>query len=335
MVVSSKLFLKRHLRLLLTLSSVLSIMISGCGAGNDRLSKESSESQRTTDQPRGRAASFNPIGDLLTQVDSGIKSVQESSSEANAAVRFLILHQQPLAVDEETQAKLTQLHFKRTSELLAKGGINSLIRSKLINRFTVTSAAMTDELPINLDVFTPIAERQKLDLSALQGLVFVSYQGQALHKGLQLQVSCGVTQTVAESELLSSRKVAPLIVSLPTFEIFELPDFVTKCSDPQESWVRPAAELVQDQVRLISRGMNQWGRPELELGPLPRSEAPKLYPLFMTALTQLRNQPFTDQKNIMINKEDVSLGECQRPAHHYDLSCRRLSLTSGQSPTSP
>jgi hypothetical protein len=74
-------------------------------------------------------------------------------------------------------------------------------------------------------------------------------------------------------------------------------------------------------VRIISRGLNQWGRPELELGPLSRDEAPKRYPLFLKVMESVRSGVFPAEE-----AGGVKLTDCLRPPHHYDTTCRRLSL---------
>ena len=268
---------------------------------------------------------FNPIGDLLSQAQNLLKAIEDPSPEAKAISRVLILHERSLSQNEDSLKHLAELHFKFTSQSLESEGVSSLARSKLIDRFQVTTLSDDEELPINLDALNSSSSRLGVQLSDYKGLTFISYQGQALKSGLQIRTNCQIAIKLADSELLKSSKPA-LIVSLSTFEVNDLTTYITRCADPRESWVRPMAELEGEQVRLVTRGLNQWGRPELELGPLSKSDAPKHFPLFMKTIEAVRSTELRSLK--MLKTEDISVQftECIRPPHHYDQECRRLVI---------
>ena len=192
------------------------------------------------------------------------------------------------------------------------------------SRGSLWSRVFGDEaLPINLNALKPSADKMGIKIGDYQGLTFVSYHGQALRGGLQLKTTCQVASGLAESEMLRSSR-PPLIASLSTLEVMDLATHSARCADQNERWIRPVAELDKGEVRLISRGLNQWGRPELELGPLARNHAPKRFPLFMQAIEAMQSAKLETVNQIKIGQRHFKLADCLRPSHHYDEGCRRL-----------
>ena len=288
------------------------IVLTGCGSGLPQAPNTTAQSASET---------FNPLEDLLGQAQSALKDLEDPSPQAEAVVRFVIFTTKALPQTDATFETLVNAHFKLTAQTLTSHKISKLAVSKLIDRFSVSHLSAQDDLPINLGAFTSAAQQQKLDLSSVQGLTFVTYQGRALKGGLQLDVTCKVTSRLATSPVLSAVAEAGVwVASLATLEVLDIAKFDQRCRDPQEHWVRPGAELVSKKVRMISRGLNQWGRPELELGPLSKDQAPKRYPRFLKAIEAARSGRFPE-KELMKSP----LSSCQRPPHHYETSCRRLT----------
>ena len=289
---------------------------AGCGGASTSLktreSTTSNESAHTT---------FNPLEDLLGQAQSALRDLEDPAPEAEAVVRFVIFTAGLLPQTEATLESLMSAHFKLTARALQSNNVDKLAISKLSDRFSVTHLSARDELPINLHAFAGSAQKQRADLSSLKGLTFVSYQGHALRDGLQLKITCEVTAKLAASRVLKpAAQDGVWIASLATLDVLDLATFTQRCQDQSERWIRPGAELIGQEVRVISRGLNQWGRPELELGPLSKDQAPKMYPRFLRAMEAARAGSFP-QKTL----ENAQLGPCLRPPHHYETSCRRLT----------
>lgn len=200
-----------------------------------------------------------------------------------------------------------------------------MVSSKLAERFQVLSLPIQDDLPINLQVLNHALSRLQAQLSDFKGITIVSYQGQALKNGLQLSLSCSITESLSQHQLFSNQQQNLLVASLASFEVFDLAGFHQLCKTPNYPWLRPVAELINPQeVRLVTRGLNQWGRPELELGPIPKSSVAKLFPKFIAITEALRTQ---DQEKTLQQFKALKFTQCLRAETHYDLSCQRIQLS--------
>ena len=302
-----------HIALITLLSACGLSSLAGCGGGQG-VSSPKVESANAADQ-------FNPLGDLLSQAQSALTELEDPSPEAEAVTRFVILTAEALPADEASLEALVTSHFKLTTQALLKRRVNRIAVSKLIDRFSVTHLPVQADLPINIEAFQASAQSREIKLSDLRGLTFVSYQGRALRQGLQVSVTCQVSALLTDDPLIRTlARGGVWVASLSTLELLSPQEFSQRCQDPRERWVKPGAELVEGGVRLISRGLNQWGRPELELGPLSRDLAPKRYPLFRKVMEAVRSGSFPESE-----VEGVKLVDCLRPPHHYDTTCRRLT----------
>ena len=305
----------------LTLSIISALAISCSSQAGQLQKREAREEIKRRDQ--STTAQFNPLGDLLSQAQDLLKAIEDPSPKATATTRFLVLHGRAIGSDDEAQRSLATLHFSLTTKALQTSEVNALVRSKLVDRFQVASLSGDEALPINLNALKPSADKIGIKISDYQGLTFVSYHGQALKGGLQLKTTCQVASGLAESEMLRS-PLPPMIASLSTLEVMDTATHSARCADRNELWIRPVAELDKGGVRLISRGLNQWGRPELELGPLARNHAPKRFPLFMHAIEAMQSAKLETVNRIKIGQRHFKLADCLRPSHHYDEGCRRL-----------
>ena len=288
----------------------------GCGGSSTTQSSPPPTSTSSTTNDH-----FNPLGDLLGQAQAALQELEDPSPHAEAVSRFVIFTTKTLPQTDAVFESLVSAHFSLTNQVLQAHKVSKLAISKLSDRFSVTHLSTQNELPINLEAFAGAAQHHKLSLQSITGLTFVSYQGRALKRGLQINVICKVTSRLTTSPSLREiTRGGVWIGSLSTLEILDVAEFAQRCDSSQEHWIRPGAELVDHEVRMISRGLNQWGRPELELGPLPKDQAPKQFPHFMKAIETMRSGPFPQGKLIK-----HKLSNCLRPPHHYETSCRRLT----------
>lgn len=308
--------LNQHLRLLPLSLMVVIVLLSACSRVTHCVN---TPLEQRSNKP---SPSFNPLGDLLNQAQVALKSLEDPHPDAEASVRFILLHKTPLPDDKRSLAALTEVHFKITTKMLKSNGINSLVSSKLADRFQVATVSNATDLPISLDVLQSSLSRLKVTAEDFKGLTFVTYQGHALKSGLHLKATCAIAQKLSESDIFNQHSDL-LIASLSTFEAFELPEFADRCKDDHYPWVRIVAELVGDQVRLLTRGLNQWGRPELEVGPIQKSQAPMAFPKLVKIVERLRLGPLFSSLTPL---KSMAFHDCLRPEHHYDLSCRRIQF---------
>ena len=305
--------LSRLPRLLLPIS----ILSLACGGPTP------SQTTTRTSTP-SESVSFNPLEDLLSQASSAVDQLQDPSLDAEAVVRFVIFTPSALPSTEASQEHLATTHFEATSTALKSSDVPAIALSKLAERFSVAHLSPSADLPLNRDAFIAANPTTGAHLSTYQGLTFVSYQGRALKKGLQISINCKITEALINKGPLRELSQSDVMIGvLSTIELLDAAQLSERCQDATERWVKPAAERLEEGVRLITRGLNQWGRPELELGPLPPEKARELYPLLVTIMTESITQPYPKMGTV---KEGITLGTCQRPAHHYDTTCMRIQL---------
>ena len=307
----------RIITLYLLCFSIVMISCIACGSSDTVRKKRISKKVRTQ-------ASFNPLGDLLAQAQSALKKLEDPNPKAQSRVSFALLHKQAFPSDEASQLALSQAHFSLTTAQLKAAGINSLVSSKIAERFQVLTLPTQTELPIDLKVLKPSLERLKANLSDYQGISIISYQGQALKRGLQITLNCSITEALSQHKLFKNNQDSLLIASLASFEVFDRVDFAQKCQTANYPWLKPVAELLNSkELRLITRGLNQWGRPELELGPIEKSKIAEVFPKFVAITESLRTTTLAKTLDAF---KTLQFSECLRPENHYDLSCQRVIL---------
>ena len=275
----------------------------------------------TVSPQKPRVTPFNPLGDLLAQAQKALEELEDPHPKAQARVRYVIFSPQSLPSDEKTQMELQQAHFEFTSKVLKEAGLNSLIRSKLADRYTVNYLNLDQDLPININVFKPTLQKLGHTLDQFKSLIFVSYQGQALNQGQQLTTNCAITHQLSTHSLLTAKTTPILIGSLATFLVYPQEEFQNACQDTATTWFKPSIELVDKQVRLVSSGLSQWGRPDLELGPMSKDQARQALPSLVQFMNEIKLGRYPEQRQ---EHQLFDFETCLRPSHHYELECVRL-----------
>ena len=267
---------------------------------------------------------FNPLGNLLAQAQSALKKIEDPDPKAQSRVSFALLHKHVFPQDEASQLALSQAHFSLSVSKLKAAGVNSLVSSKLAERFQIITLPTQTDLPIDLKVLEPALIRLKSKLSDYKGISIISYQGHALQQGLHINLSCSITKALSEHKLFMDYQNSLLIASLASFEVFDLPEFAQHCATANYPWLKPVAELLnQNEVRLITRGLNQWGRPELEWGPIQKSQLAKVFPKFIAITESVRSKNLSETLKAF---QKLKFTKCQRPENHYDLTCQQIEF---------
>ena len=139
-----------------------------------------------------------------------------------------------------------------------------------------------------------------------------------LKKLAHLKALCASTLKV-----LSAHIEQGVVANLSTFEVMDAPALQARCQELGQAWTRPAAELLKgDKVRLISRGLAQFGRPDLESTPISKSKAPQLFQRFQKNMQLLRTGPYLKVGDRLDGRK---LHPCVRPEHTYDVECVRVT----------
>lgn len=165
-------------------------------------------------------------------------------------------------------------------------------------------------------------------MRAARGVVFVSYRGPALKARAHLRAACAASEAA-----LAAVDGVVLATPLGTLEPLDAPALRERCAaladpgaDLMGSWVRPALDALDGgELRLVSRGLAQLGRPDLELGPLPRAAAPALLGPFQEVLRASQAGPaLRAGGEARAGERRFALAACERPAHAYEGDCVRL-----------
>ena len=317
LVTTEKSLMSQPIALAYACFSILLFFCSACGP---------TQSKSNTLRPKKtqNESQFNPLGDLLAQAQSALKKLEDPDPKAKSRVSFALLHKKVFPQDEASQQALSQAHFSLSVAKLKAAGVNSLVSSKLAERFQVLTLPTQADLPIDLKVLEPALTKLKSKLSDYKGISIVSYQGHALQQGLQINLNCSITKALSEHELFMNYQDSLLIASLASFEVFELPEFTKYCATTNYPWLKPVAELLnQNEVRLITRGLNQWGRPELEWGPIQKSQLAESFPKFIAIIESLRTKTLAETLKAF---KALKFVKCSRPENHYDLACQQIDF---------
>lgn len=291
------------------------------------------------------AAPVDPLGALLQRAQKGSDALRDPHAEASASVSLVLLLKEPLS-EEQAQAptrKALNAALKRAQSLLHNAqAAKALTPKALIKGLSITSLKVDEAFPLNINALTASARDEALSAQALtqKGALIVSYRGGALKGGAQLGLTCEAARG-ALSTLSTEAQASVLIFSLESLSHLTTEALEARCelSSPSKlnieglkplvaSWVRPDIEALEGgQLRFVSRGRAQFGRAELELGPLSQTEARPLWPLFVNEVLSSGRAPHNTQR--------FTRGDCLRPEHAYEGRCARLIPRVNGAPREP
>jgi hypothetical protein len=191
----------------------------------------------------------------------------------------------------------------------------TLVPQELLKNTKLSYAIVDQNLPINLEALIQSSGDFQEVLKKAQSVSFVKYQGRKLKQQQQIKWICQLTQSI-------SAQFAPnaVIVNLSTFEALNLNQLMERCQNLNQGWYKPAIEMRDDQkVKLFSRGLSQFARPDLESDALSKDQASQSFIAFQKDLSWLRFNKFKAKKSKELNGKIVS--PCERDPLYYDHQC--------------
>jgi len=274
-----------------------------------------------------RSAAQDPLEELLRRAQEGVTALREPGAEPSAITMLWLSAE--LATDDElkvlTDRAITAARLSAATTL-AELKVEGVKPGLLVQRLNLSQSPVDERFPINLaglkaSLRSPLQREQ---LSAAKAALILSYRGDSLKGGAQLKLICAAAQSVFKSVFKgrAASGEAGLLISLESRSALEPEALSARCaalSGPRAAseWARPDIEALEGgQLRLVSRGLAQLGRPELELGPLKPEQARELWPAFQEAL----------QRGVAQTAQ-LSLSDepCARPSYAYEGRCVRLS----------
>jgi hypothetical protein len=262
--------------------------------------------------------SADPLGQLLHQAQSDQKKVERSDPNypqgIMAVSTFAMFSSTRLIPHHE---KYQQAFYDQIQKKMVSLKIPKVVRQKIQERFSLVTVPINEDLPINISVFTQMNHPLTAVIKQAKDIMFIRYRGNALHQAKHLQLLCSGLKSVTAKIQNHTNSLA--LAHLSTLQLLEAKALTELCGVPLRKWVRPAVELVNAQnVRLISRGLAQFGQSDLESNVMNKSIAPqwiRAFQLDMQSLETSRPLQAGDQW------QGHSIKKCQRPTHYYDLHC--------------
>ena len=283
----------------------------GCGASAHTPTPEGASSPSS---PAVAPEAPGPLGALLLNARSAEAQFEENREDGRAlkAVATLALFTAQVVGEAEANA-LAQRADRAVRDRLKKDRAPSALLSRLARRFAMVPAEVTADLPIRVEAFLGGAGASRAGVETARGVIFLRYADAPLSDHAHLRALC------ASALALGGELEGAVIGNVSTLETFDLPAFSARCASINARWVRPAVELIEGgQVRFISRGLSQFGRPDLESAPMSKDQAPKLFKRFQEDIELLRMGP---HRAVGERLGGHTLSACQRPSHHFELEC--------------
>jgi len=270
-----------------------------------------------------RSSAQDPLEELLKRAQAGVEALQEPGAEPSAITMLWLSAE--LATDDElkvlTDRAITAARLSAAATL-TELQVEGVKPGLLVQRLNLSQSPIDERFPMNLAGLKASlrSPAQREQLSAAKAALILSYRGDSLKGGAQLKLICAAAQSLFKGSSASLK--AGLLISLESLSALEIEGLSTRCSalsGPRAAseWARPDIEALEGgQLRLVSRGLAQLGRPELELGPLKPEQARALWPAFQEAL----------QRGVAQTAQ-LSLSDepCARPSYAYEGRCVRLS----------
>lgn len=268
------------------------------------------------------AAQADPLAELLERAQVGQREMTAPNA-GPSAVSLMWLSKLPL--DAQASAALIDRAIvaatREATRFLSALKVTSLKPGLLVNRLNVTHVSIDGRFPLQLEALASALRdpaQQALTREATAATL-ISYRGDSLKGSEQLKLTCEAALSALEP--LEGEGVLVVLEAQTALTKAELR---ARCglSSPEEMtgrWARPDVEALDGgTLRLVTRGLSLFGRPELELGPLDEGEARAHFNDFLAHMMATADH----QGGHLIK----SSAPCARPAHSYEGRCLRLSL---------
>lgn len=248
----------------------------------------------------------NPLEALLKKAQKQKEARQKAQAQLDLAqVTFLLFINQ-----SRSNKEISELQAQFQQEILQH------VESQHAKHFVLNQISR-DQMPISIDPFIQHAPQHKEIYTQAPAVISFFYRGPRLPREEHLSALCVATDRIW------SRLGHGILANLSTFSGDTPQSFASRCQQFDFGWVRPEAELTKTgEVRMITRGLAQFGQPDLESTPLSKLQAPKVFPTFQQHMRAIHRG------------ESITLGQtfkgkkvlkCQRESHYYDRKCVRLT----------
>lgn len=264
-------------------------------------------------------AQEDPLSALLAQAQNSVKAITEPNLNASAvsmiwlSKSFKEKGEAARIIDRSIKAATSE-----AQQYLKTLNVTHIKPALLLKRLNVNHVKIDQSFPLNLEVFIDRAKApitQALIRQA-QAATMISYRGDTLKNHEQLKLTCE-----AALNTVSAEDQEGVWIILESLSILSTDDLRIRCNfdakdDPTTMWARPDLEGVDEgKLLLVSRGLSQLGRAEIELGPLDTVEAKALWNDFIEHLTT---------SSTVENALSRSSQTCVRATHRFEGKCIRL-----------
>ena len=248
----------------------------------------------------------NPLEALLKKAQKQKEERQKKQAQLDLAqVTFLLFINK-----ERSNKEVAQLQTQ------FQNGILQHVEPQYAKHFVLNQISR-EQMPISIDPFIQRSPQHKEIYTKAPAVISFFYRGPRLPKEEHLAALCVATDQVW------STLGQGVLANLSTFSGDTPKSFASRCQQFDIGWVRPEAELTKSgQIRIISRGLAQFGQPDLESTPLAKDQAPQIFPTFQQHMAALyRGEPiqigqFFKGKKVL---------KCLRKSHYYDRKCARIT----------
>ena len=248
----------------------------------------------------------NPLEALLKKAQKQKEARQKAQAQLDLAqVTFLLFVDQKRSTKEVTQL---QKQFQKEVQLH--------LDPQYVHHFVLNQIARAD-MPISIEPLIQQAPQHTQVYKQAPAVLSFFYRGPRLPKEEHLSTLC-----VAIDQVWSTLGEG-ILANLSTFTGDTPKSFAQRCQQFDLGWVRPEAEVTEKgEIRIISRGLAQFGQPDLETTPLTKSKAPHVFPTFQQHVNQIRRGTPIKVGSDFQGKKGL---KCLRPSHFYDRKCVRLT----------
>ena len=248
----------------------------------------------------------NPLEALLKKAQKQKEARQKAQANLDLAQVTLLLF-----VDKKRSAReVAQLQERFQKE------IKLHLDPQYAHHFVLNQIARAD-MPISIDPLIQQAPQHTQRYTQAPAVFSFFYRGPRLPKEEHLSALCVATDQVW------STLGEGVLANLSTFTGDTPKSFAQRCQQFDLGWIRPEAEVTEKgEIRIISRGLAQFGQPDLETTPLAKSKAPHVFPTFQQHVNQIRRGQAI---KVGMDFQGKKVLKCLRPAHFYDRKCVRLT----------
>ena len=206
----------------------------------------------------------NPLEALLKKAQRQKEARQKAQAQLDLAqVTFLLFINKERSNQEVAQL---QDQFQQ--------GILQHIDAQHAKHFVLNQISR-GQMPISVDPFIQRTPQHKEIYTKAPAVISFFYRGPRLPKEEHLSALCVATDQVW------STLGEGILANLSTFSGDTPKSFASRCQQFDIGWIRPEAELTKSgKIRIISRGLAQFGQPDLESTPLSKNQAPQIFPMF-------------------------------------------------------